>query len=342
MTSIKKTTPATKTYGDITIKQLPESQIEITGAIPAAIFDSHRKKALENINKTIKIDGYRNGNVPEKILVSKVGEKTVLEEMAEIALSRAYPSIVIDNKLDPISRPEISITKIAPGNPLEFTIKATVMPEIRIGDYKKIAAATPARPATEAEVSEKEVEEALVRIQKSHEEESAGDHKGHDHSGFDTPEFKEKIKEALVSDKERISREKRRIEMADKIADASTIELPKVLIESELRRIEAQFSEDITRMGTTIKDYLDHAKKTVEDLRKEWRPHAEKKVKLQLVLNKIAEDEKISVEQKEIDEEVNHILEHYKDADRQKAAVYAAGVLGNEKVFQFLEKQSVK
>lgn len=329
-----------KPYADAKIKKLPDSQIEITGSISAETFDAQREKALKNINAHIKIDGFRPGNVPEKILLANVGEKTVLEEMAEIALGEAYPAIVLDHKLDPISRPEISITKMAMGNPLEFIIKTTVTPEVTLGDYKAIAAKTPVRPATENEVTDKEVDEALERIRTAHENESADGHEGHDHSGFETPEFKLKIKEALISDKERISREKRRIEMADAISKESAIELPPILIQSELRRIETQFNEDITRMGTNLKDYLDHAKKTIEDLRKEWQPHAEKKVKLQLILNKIAEVEKIVVEAQEIEAEVKHILDHYKDADRERATTYAAGVLSNEKVFQFLEAQT--
>ena len=341
-TSEKKTI---KKYSEATIKKLPHSQIEITASVPADIFDAHRKKALENINKSIKIDGYRNGNVPEKILVSKVGEKTILEEMAELTLSEAYPAIVVDHKLDPIGRPEISITKMAPGNPLEFVIKTAITPEVTIADYKKIATEVPERDEKENEVTEKEIEEALARIKKSHDDEHAGHehgHGGHDHSSFESPEFKLRIKEALVSDKARVAREKRRIEMADKISDTSTIELPHILTQSEMRRIETQFTEDITRMGTTITDYLAHAKKSIEDLRKEWRPHAEKKVKLQLILNKIADVEKIVVGAEEIEAEVKHILEHYKDADRERAAIYAMGVLSNEKVFQFLEDQSKK
>ena len=112
------------------------------------------------------------------------------------------------------------------------------------------------------------------------------------------------------------------------------------MIESELHRTEAQFSADIERMGIKIDDYLKHAGKSMEDIRKEWRPHAEKKAKLQLILNAIAVAENVKPDKKEVEEEVDHILEHYKDADREHAAVYAETVLTNEKVFQFLESTS--
>ena len=91
-------------------------------------------------------------------------------------------------------------------------------------------------------------------------------------------------------------------------------------------------------MGVKLDDYLKHAKKNIEDLRKEWRPYAEKKAKLQLILNAISSAENIKPEPAEIEEEVDHIIEHYKDADRESAQTYAETVLTNEKVFQWLEK----
>jgi FKBP-type peptidyl-prolyl cis-trans isomerase (trigger factor) len=333
-----------KIYGGVVVKKLPKSEIEITADMPAVVFDAYRQAALRNINQSITIDGFRKGNVPEKVLLTKVGEKTVLEEMAELALSDAYPAIVLDHALDPVGRPEISITKMAAGNPLEFKIRTAVMPEVTLGDYKKNAQETPTQKEAKGptSISEKEIDEALVQFKKSHAEHDhdKDEHtdEGHNHASFDTPEFRQKIKEALIENKRMDAIEKRRIAMADRIVETATIDLPRVLIESETNRIENQFKEDISRMGVNLDDYLKSAKKTLDDLRKEWAPHGEKKAKLQLALNKIAELEKIEVEEKEIEAEVAHILEHYKDADRARAHAYAAGVLTNEKVFQFLEK----
>jgi len=207
----------------------------------------------------------------------------ILEEMAELALSKIYPEIIIKEKIDAIGRPEISITKLAKDNPLEFKIITSVLPEVKLGDYKKIA----------KEINDKEKDQ-----------------------------------------------EKRRIAISDKLIEASKIDIPKILIDSELRRIEAQFNHDIEKMNVKLEDYLNHAKKTIEEIRKEWTPHAEKKARLQLILNEIISLEKIEVEKEKIEEEVKHILEHYKDADREHAYAYAETVLANEKVYQFLENQS--
>ncbi len=317
----------------IKITKLEKSKVEITGSIPVDIFATFRKQALQNINEEVTIDGFRKGKVPEATLVSKVGDMAILEEMAELALSKAYPEIIIENKIDAIGRPEINILKLAIDNPLEFKIITTVTPEIKLGDYKKISKEKNNPPAGGPEeifeVTDKEVLEALEKIKASH-----ADHAGHDH---DSAEAHEQLKKYLLEEKKMQARDKKRIAISDALLDSGIFEIPDLLIDSEARRIEAQFMDDIARMGVTIEDYLKHAKKTIEEIRAEWRPNAEKKARLQLILNEIVRLEKITVPAKEIEEEVKHILDHYKDANPEHAYTYAETVLTNEKAFQFLE-----
>ncbi len=97
---------------------------------------------------------------------------------------------------------------------------------------------------------------------------------------------------------------------------------------------------DITAMGLKFEDYLEHMKKTREDLKKEFRKDAEKKAKLGLVLNEIAKNEKIEADPEQVANEVAAILEHYKEADPERAQMHAENILTNEKIFQFLESQS--
>ncbi len=351
-----------KNYTSATINKASKSQVEIVGVISAEILASYRAKALKNINDSVTIDGFRKGMVPENVLVAKVGAAAILEEMAELALSKAYFDIIVDNKIDAIGRPQTQITKLAENNPLEFKITTAVMPEIKLPDYKKIAAKEMVKStADETKVTDKDIEDTILRIRKSH-----ASHEGHDHEKMspeehekaieaampeltddfvkkigdftDVPDFRNKLSVMLAEQKQNESKDKRRIRIADAIAEETKVELPEIMVESELHRTESQFSADVERMGVKLEDYLKHAKKTVEDLRKEWRPYAEKKAKLQLILNSISSTENIKPEQKEIEDEVDHIIEHYKDADRESAHTYAETVLTNEKVFQWLEK----
>lgn len=350
-----------KSYEKLVTKNLDKSRVEISASIPAEVWEENRAKALKNLNDSVTIDGFRKGMVPENILINKVGQNTINEEMAELALSKAYLDILIDNKIDAVGRPQVQITKLASGNPLEFKATTDVVPTVKLPDYKKIAEKeTKADAKNEIKVEEKDLDEAILKIRKSR-----VSHEGHDHEKMtpeehektildslpefndefvrglgdfkDVEDFKTKVREMIGQNKRDEAREKLRIKIADALLEATTIELPEIMIESELDRTQAQFSGDIEKMGVKLEDYLKHAKKSLEEIRKEWTPHAEKKAKLQLILNAIADTEKIKPDPKEIEDEVKHIIEHYKDADRERASTYAETVLTNEKVFRMLE-----
>lgn len=92
-------------------------------------------------------------------------------------------------------------------------------------------------------------------------------------------------------------------------------------------------------MGLKFEDYLKHINKTMDDLRAEFRPDALKKANLALVLHEIAKAEKLVPDPEQVEKEIAAILEQYKDADRERAAMHVENVLTNEKVFEFLERQ---
>src|ERR1035437_1353763 len=155
---------------NIKVTKLLNSEIEIEGEIDAELFESYFTKALKKIGETLKLDGFRQGKIPEGVLLSKIPEISILEEMAEMALAENYPKIIADEKLDAISRPEISITKLARKNPLGFKIKTAVMPSIKLPDYKNIAKKV-IGDVTDAEknivVTDEDLENTIMDIRKS-------------------------------------------------------------------------------------------------------------------------------------------------------------------------------
>lgn len=358
----------------IKIIKLPKSEIEIEGELEADIFESYFPKAIKKIGENVELDGFRKGKAPENVLVSKVGEMRILEEMAELALGEHYPKIIegelAKEKLDVIGRPEISIIKLARKNPLGFKIKTAVLPEIKLPDYKNISKKIISAITSEekkVEVSEEDLENTILDIRKSrapkkhvadksNELEDKKDEKKKEEIKEELPEFndefvqalgpfanvadfKTKLKENLKLEKENTQKEKTRLKIIEKIIEESVLDIPEILVEVELDKILYRMESDITAMGLKFEDYLTHLKKTKEDLRKEFRNDAEKKAKLGIVLNEIAKVEKIVADEEQVAKEVAQILEHYKDADRERAKMHAENVLTNEKIFQFLESQ---
>lgn len=155
----------------------------------------------------------------------------------------------------------------------------------------------------------------------------------------DVADFKAKLREHLTIEKKRDVEAAHRAKITDTIIDATPIELPTVLIDSELNQMFAQMEEDLTRANLKLDDYLSHLKKTKDDLKTEWTPAAEKRAKLQLILNEIAKKEAVKPDEAQLKSQVDQLLTQYKDADPHRVAVYVASVMQNEAVMKLLETQ---
>lgn len=152
-------------------------------------------------------------------------------------------------------------------------------------------------------------------------------------------DFKAKLREHISVQKKQEVEAAHRAKITDEIIDQAEMELPQILIDSEINQMFAQMEEDLTRANLKMDDYLGHIKKTKEDLIKEWSPAAEKRAKLQLVLNEIAKQEEVKPDQSAVDQQVDQLLEQYKDADEARVRVYVSSVLTNDAVMKMLEEQ---
>jgi FKBP-type peptidyl-prolyl cis-trans isomerase (trigger factor) len=329
-------------------KNLSENEIVISCEISAEVFDKTRPRAIEKVSEGISIPGFRKGHVPESVLLQKFGEALILEEMANIAIGDAYPEILKQHKIPAIDMPTVAVTKLAKGNPFEFTLTFQVMPDVKLPDYKKIAKEV-MTVEEKTEATPEEVEQAVTELRRQL---ATKDSDGKEvlpevtvefvkkFGAFETVDaFKSKITESLADEKSARAREKKRMQTMEKIADGINVKLPKLLIDGELERMIGQFRHDVERMGMKFDEYLKTAKKTEEELRTEWVPDAEKRAKIQIALTHIADIEKIVVPKEELEKEAKLVLEQHKDADPERVYLHLEMMLSNEKVFQFLESQ---
>jgi FKBP-type peptidyl-prolyl cis-trans isomerase (trigger factor) len=239
-----------------------------------------------------------------------------------------------------------------------------VLPTFELPDYKKIASEINTREKKELakiEATQKEIDEVLLQIRrnKAHFDwhQKNKDAKGHDHPEIkdedlpaltdelakeagnfkDLAELTAKVKENIVKEKEHRHTEKVRALMMEALAEKTKMEMPEILIESEIEKSIAQIKDNIARAGGQWEDYLKHTKKTEADFRKDLRESAEKKAQIQLIFNKIAEVEKVELNQEIIEQEIKEILNHYKDASEEGARVYVETILNNQAVLKILE-----
>lgn len=334
------------------IKKLEKSLVEIKGEIDATELESFRAKALEKLGEGFELDGFRKGHVPTNILEQKLPEMAVLEEMAQMALSKNYGKILMDNKIDAVGYPKINITKLAKGNPLGFTITVATLPEIKLPDYKALAKKTNSKDE-KVELTEEEFENIIKQARTIRAKEIAKGGEIDENNlpelddeyvktlgGFENLEdFKKKVRENVLAEKKMRAKDKLRLEMIEAIIAETNLEVPEVLIDSEVHKMLHKMRSDIEGMGLKYDDYLKNIGKTETDLHKDFEKDAEKRAKLQLIVGEIAKAEKLVAPKDMVEAEVKKVIEIYKDVSPENARAYIESVLQNEEVFKFLEAQ---
>ncbi|XOB42010.1 MAG: trigger factor [Candidatus Nealsonbacteria bacterium] len=283
---------------ETSIKKLPKSQIEILVRVPVEEFNNFVEKATLDLGKELEIKGFRKGKVSKEIVEKEIGPGRILEEAANQAIKENYFKAISENKIEAISKPEIEVLKLTPGNPFEFKAKISVLPEVKLPDYKQIASQVKRR---EVVVTKEEIER-------------------------------------LRTEKERIEKERVRQEILDKIAENSQIEISEVLVESEKKRMLESLKQQVPQiLQIKFEDYLAKIQKTEKELLDSFLPEAQRKIKNSLVLKEIERRENIEVSEKEIKEEIDKISKIYPDLDQNQLKEYSESVIRNKKTFQFLE-----
>ncbi len=333
-----------KTYKKIDVTK-DGARVKLSAVIDWKILEAKAELTLQDMLKTAELPGFRKGKVPKDMFIEKVGELTILEEGAEKAIADAYPEMIADKKFMPVSRPTIKITKIAPKNDLEFEIEVETMPDITLPDYKKIAGETEEEKADDT-VKDEEVDTVLHNLQhqimhsdnEKEEHPEINDEFAKKVGNFENLEIlKKNIRENIKMEKQLRVKDKRRSQIAEKLINETVGEIPSILVDDESRSLVERLKFDLGNAGVKWDEYLRNAKKTEEDVLKEARPDAEKRVKLEIVIAKIARAEKLEPNAEEVKTEVEKIMKVHTGADPIRAEEYVRNVFINRLVFDFLE-----
>lgn len=338
-------------------------ELELKAEISPEGLDAYRAAALKDIAKDAQIDGFRPGKAPEAMVLERVGESAVLSHAAESAVKHELPELLAKEGANIVSAPQVVIETPVAGKPVAFVARAPLAPEIKLPDYKKMAAAVN-KGKTEQSVTDAEHTEALTHLKRERARIDAIESgKNPQEAGeaakaiadadlpalddefavalgyADAQAFEEAVRTNIKNEKDLRESEKRRATMLDELAKKSTIKYPAILKEYELEEMEARLAGDLERMGMTLEKFLTDSKKTKEDLRTEWLPGADNRAKVRLILGEIARQEKIEPHPERLAEELERAREHYKNADDASLRAHIAHAMRNELVISWLEAQ---
>ena len=144
-----------------TVTHESDTRVKVVVAADHAELAAAEQVALKRLAKTVKVNGFRTGHVPLEIVKKHADPNALAQETLDAALNRAVAEAFLSNDLQVLARPEVEIKKYVPGELLEFTAEADVLPEVKLGDYKKLKVKKAA-----VNVDKKEIDEVIERIQK--------------------------------------------------------------------------------------------------------------------------------------------------------------------------------
>lgn len=153
------------------------------------------------------------------------------------------------------------------------------------------------------------------------------------------------VEDGILSEKNQAEKDRFRIVIISKIAEQSEMDIPEKLIESELDKMVNELEHDVKHRGMEFDKYLEHIKKTRDDLKKEFHGKAVERVKIALVMREIGKAENIRISDEELAEKMKEILtkmgDQTQNIDQDRLHDYTENVITNEKVFELLEKLAV-
>ena len=320
-------------------KKLPASQIELEVVLDHQEFLDYYQPVHDQALNSVHLKGFRPGTAPKELAEKAVDQEKVFDEAVNRAVRENLQEITKDNNWQLIDQPRIEVvdTNPAAGMGLKYKATLTIFPEVKLGNYKKLARQVLAEKK-EAKVTDEEVNQAIQWILKSRAKPDDGKETPELTDEFvkslgkfaSVEELKNSVRKGLEQEKSAKEKERINLKLLESIREASDFDLPKIMVEKTLNNLLAEYGP---MADSEIKK---------EELRKKLDTEAEISVKNNLILYQIAKEEKLEPSEEEVAKESNQFLAHSQFSkqpkiDPQRLYDYIYGMVQNRKVFQYLE-----
>lgn len=132
-------------------------------------------------------------------------------------------------------------------------------------------------------------------------------------SEFDTlDEYKKDVEKKLAEKKEIEANSKNEDAVVAKVVENATMEIPDKMIDAQAENMVQDMARRMQSQGLSLDMYLKYTGMTVEQMKEQARPDAEKRIRTRLVLEAVAKAENIQISDEKVDEEVAKMAEAYK------------------------------
>ena len=282
------------------LQKEPNGTIKLTITIP---FDAVKKEwdsVIEDAVKNAEIPGFRKGKAPKHLVEEKLDKTKIQEEVLKKLLPQYYLEAIKEQNVNPIMSPKIHVEKLQD--------PSVGSGQVQGWQFTALTCETP-------QVNLNSYKDNIQKITAKAKIILPG-------KPFDEAEGKERVKfEDLVK----------------ALIDSVTVMIPEILLNSQVDRLLAQTLDEIKKLGLTLDQYLASTGKTPDTLREEYRKKAATDIKLEFALQKIAEEEHITIEPEEIEEAIQKAKDEKERKNLQSNRYLLANILRQQKTLDFLK-----
>lgn len=153
-----------------------------------------------------------------------------------------------------------------------------------------------------------------------------------DISDFDTlDEYKEDIRRIKEEEFENNAKMEKQRRIIEKLGEGAEADIPPAMIENQISSVLQNYEQNLKAQGISLNDYIKMTGSTMNKLRDSIRPGAEETVKNDLALEALVKAEKIEISDKEVEDEVNEVVEEYFKDDKEHMEKMREYMLGQNK-----------
>ena len=138
----------------VTAENGENQQVTLTIEIEAEEVGKGVERACKRLANRVNIPGFRKGKAPRKIVERHVGMEGVMQEAFDLLAPKALNDAFEEQKLEPVTRPEVDIVTLENGKDMVFKATITPRPEVKLGEYKGLKVEKEAVNVTDEDVEE--------------------------------------------------------------------------------------------------------------------------------------------------------------------------------------------
>ena len=148
----------------VSVENLSPIERRLTIGVPAERIESEVASRLQQAAKTVRIDGFRPGKVPMKVVKQRYSA-SIREEVASEVMRQSFYEAVTQEKLNPVGSPNIEPKALEEGKDFEYSATFEILPEITFSDLSKLEV-----EKVSATVDDSDVDAQIKQLQEQQQE----------------------------------------------------------------------------------------------------------------------------------------------------------------------------